>query len=347
MSGTASRSPELALWLRLLQAPGVGRARARQLLRDHGSLEAAAARQPLDEPTRALIERAQAWLEADPRRSLLALGDADYPPLLLESPDPPLLLYLEGRREQLNRLPAIAIVGSRHPTPQGRDHAEYFGAELAAAGYAVVSGLAIGVDGAAHLGALSRGASWAVLGSGLDVVHPRSHRQLAERLKDAGLLISEHPPGTEPLPQHFPVRNRLIAGLSQGCLVVEAAEQSGSLITARLAAEANREVFALPGSILSLQSRGCHQLIQQGAKLVQGLGDLLPELPKAVVAPAPAAEAEDLVLAALGWEPGHLDALQARTGLPVDRLQARLLDLELEGLVRRVGGGRFQRIGQA
>jgi DNA processing protein len=339
---TASPSPEH--WLRLLEAPGVGRQRARQLLRQHGSLEAAAASLTLSDATRALIERTQAWLAADARRSLLALGDADYPARLLESPDPPLLLYLEGRREQLRRLDGFAVVGSRHPTPQGRDHALHFGAELAAAGYAVVSGLAMGIDGEAHRGALQQGASWAVLGSGLDVIHPRSHRALAEQLRESGLLISEHPPGTEPLPAHFPVRNRVIAGLSLGVLVVEAAEQSGSLITARLALEANREVFALPGSIRSPQSRGCHLLIQQGAKLVQDLGDMLPELPPPPPTPP---EAADPLLDALGYEPCSLDALQARSGWPAERLLARLLDLELEGRVRRVSGGRFERAGTA
>lgn len=344
---TASRSPELAHWLRLLEAPGIGRQRARQLLRQQGSLEAAAASLPLNDATRALIARAQAWLEADAARSLLALGDPDYPQRLLESPDPPLLLYLEGRREQLRQLDGFAVVGSRHPTPQGLDQAKAFGAELAAAGYAVVSGLALGIDGAAHRGALSQGASWAVLGSGLDVIHPKSHRSLAEQLKEQGLLISEHPPGAEPLPPHFPVRNRLIAGLSVGVLVVEAAEQSGSLITARLAAEAGREVFALPGPARSPQSRGCHLLIQQGAKLVLSLADMLPELPPAPSPPATAPAAEDPLLAALGWEPCTLDALQARTGWDTEALLARLLELELDGQVRRIGGGRFERAGSA
>jgi DNA processing protein len=210
----------------------------------------------------------------------------------------------------------------------------------------VVSGLAMGIDGAAHAGALGCGSSWAVLGSGLDVIHPRSHRALAERLVAQGLLISEHPPGTQPLPQHFPVRNRVIAGLSQGCLVVEAAEQSGSLITARLAAEAGREVFAVPGSIRSPQSRGCHQLIQQGAKLVQSLADLLPELPAPPAAPTSAAPADPL-LDAMGFEPCGVEDLLARTGLSTEALLARLLELELDGRVRRSSGGRFERAGIA
>ena len=242
---------ELTAWLRLLGAPGVGRGKARRLIAEHGSLQAAAERvPPADDALQTQVERSWQWLQADARRSLLCLGDADYPEALLNSPDPPLLLFLEGQREQLGRLPALAVVGSRHPTPQGRETAHELAAQLAAAGYAVVSGLALGIDGAAHQGALTQGASWAVLGSGLDQIHPRSHQALADRLSEQGLLISEHVPGTPPLPAHFPVRNRIIAGLSQGCLVVEAAEQSGSLITARLAIEAGREVFAVPGSII-------------------------------------------------------------------------------------------------
>lgn len=336
---------DVAAWLRLLGAPGVGRVRARQLIQQRGGLEAAAASVALGDDTAARIDRSLTWLHGSTQRSALMVGDADYPPALLNSPDPPLLMFLDGRREQLNTLPAMAVVGSRHPTPQGRDTAQEFAAQLAAAGYAVVSGLAIGIDGAAHTGALSTGASWAVLGSGLDVIHPRSNRAVAEALRERGLLISEHAPGTEPLPQHFPVRNRIIAGLSQGCLVVEAAEQSGSLITARLAAEAGREVFAVPGSIRSPQSRGCHQLIQQGAKLVQSLADLLPELPAPAQAAAQPAPERDPVLAALGWEASTLEALQARLGWRTDELLARLLDLELDGRVRRVGGGRFERAG--
>lgn len=338
---------DLVAWLRLLGAPGVGRVRARQLIQHHGGLYAAAQAQALDRDSQARIERSLAWLEGGGQRSVLAVGDDDYPPALLNSPDPPLLLFLEGQRAQLQRLPAMAVVGSRHPTPQGRETAHELAAQLAAAGYAVVSGLAIGIDGAAHAGALSTGASWAVLGSGLDTIHPRSHRALAESLRERGLLISEHAPGTEPLPAHFPVRNRIIAGLSLGCLVIEAAEQSGSLITARLAAEAGREVFAVPGSIRSPQSRGCHGLIQQGAKLVQGLADLLPELPVAAPTPARAEEPTDPVLAALGWEPSSLDALQSRLGWRTEALLARLLELELDGLVRRVGGGRFERVAAA
>lgn len=331
---------ELAAWTRLLGAGG--RQQVRRWLREHGSLEAAAAAAPpLDAEGEARLARSAAWLQADPAHSLLCLGDPDYPEALLHSPDPPLLLYLDGQREQLTRLPAMAVVGSRHPTPQGLEIARDFAAQLAEAGYAVVSGLALGIDAAAHEGALQTGASWAVLGSGIDEIQPRRHRALADRLRERGLLISEHPPGTPALPAQFPVRNRLIAGLAQGCLVVEAAAQSGSLITARLALEAGRELFAVPGSIHSPQSRGCHVLIQQGAKLVQELGDLLPELPPR---PVPAPVPHDPLLDALGWTPRSLDQLQQHLGWPVERLLARLLELEFEGLVRAVDGAAYLRL---
>lgn len=331
---------ELAAWTRLLGAGS--RAQVRRWLREHGSLQAAAAAAPpLDAEGQARLDRAWDWLQADPAHSLLCLGDADYPEGLLHSPDPPLLLFLDGRREQLRQLPAMAVVGSRHPTPQGEQIARDFAAQLAAAGYAVVSGLALGIDAAAHEGGLQAGASWAVLGSGIDEIQPRRHRSLAARLREQGLLISEHAPGTPALPAHFPVRNRLIAGLSQGCLVVEAAEQSGSLITARLALEAGRELFAVPGSIHSPQSRGCHLLIQQGAKLVQEIGDLLPELPPRPPAPLPP---EDPLLDALGWTPRSLDQLQQHLGWPLERLLARLLELEFDGLVRAVDGAAYLRL---
>lgn len=331
---------ELAAWTRLLGAGS--RQQVRRWLHEHGSLQAAAAAvPPLDADGEARLACSWEWLQADDAHSLLCLGDSDYPEALLNSPDPPLLLYLDGRREQLATLPAMAVVGSRHPTPQGLQIARDFAAQLAEAGYAVVSGLALGIDAAAHEGALQRGASWAVLGSGIDQIQPRRHLPLAAQLRKQGLLISEHAPGTPALPAHFPVRNRIIAGLAQGCLVVEAAEQSGSLITARLALEAGRELFAVPGSIHSPQSRGCHRLIQQGAKLVQEIGDLLPELPPPPQSPQPAA---DPLLDALGWTPSSLDQLQQRLGWPLERLLARLLELEFDGQVRAVDGGAYLRL---
>ena len=253
------------------------------------------------------------------------------------------------------------MVGSRNPTPQGAQNARQFARAFAGGGITVVSGLALGVDGAAHEGALEGApaggiATIAVIGTGIDSVSPRQHREQAHRIARQGLIVSEYPLGTPPLAGNFPKRNRLIAGLSQGTLVVEAALQSGSLITARLAVEQGKEVFAIPGSIHSPQSRGCHALIRQGAKLVETAQDVLEELcwPGAVAlaappsaAPAAPAPDPDGLLAALGADPVSLDALQARTGLDTPTLQARLLELELDGLVGRLPGGLFQRLGQA
>jgi DNA processing protein len=263
----------------------------------------------------------------------------------------------------LDALRCVAIVGSRNPTPQGADNAREFGHALAQAGLTVVSGLALGVDGAAHQGALDgadRGAiaTIAVVGTGLDRVYPKAHLALAKQIATQGLLVSEYPLGTPPMAAHFPQRNRIISGLCLGTLVVEAALQSGSLITARLALEQGKDVFAIPGSIHSTQSRGCHALIKQGAKLVECAQDVLEEL-GAVVPRATAnddgTEAELLdadaglppvqkaLLQALGFEPSSLDALQARTGLDTPHLQAELMGLELQGRVIRLPGGLFQR----
>jgi DNA processing protein len=249
-------------------------------------------------------------------------------------------------------MPALAIVGSRNPTAQGVENARAFASHLAGAGWAVVSGLALGIDGAAHEGALEGGGSTiAVVGTGLDRVYPARHRALARRIAAQGLLVSEFAVGTPALPPHFPIRNRIIAGMARGTLVVEAALHSGSLITARMAADAGREVFAIPGSIHSPQSRGCHFLIKQGAKLVDKASDILEELAPvskegrgAAVAAPDVSAAKDPVLDALGYEPMSLDELIARTGRGAADLSARLLDLELEGRVARMPGQMFQRI---
>jgi len=321
---------------------------------------------------------------AAPRR-VLALGDADYPEALLDIEDPPLMLYLLGSGVFKSNPPAaqthqapdatktiviqprrsIAIVGSRNPTPQGEANARQFAKAFSAAGLTVVSGLALGVDGAAHEGALEGAArdatcaTVAVVGTGLDRVYPKRHLDLAHRIARQGLILSEFPLGTPPLPANFPKRNRLIAGLSQGTLVVEAALQSGSLITARLAVEQGKEVFAIPGSIHSPQARGCHALIKQGAKLVESAQDVLEELRiTPLLAPAagtadPGEETadhrkpQDRFLAQLGFDPVSLDALVARTGMGTAALQARLLELELDGHVARLPGGLFQRQGAA
>ncbi|MBQ0932777.1 DNA-processing protein DprA [Ideonella alba] len=371
---------ELRAWLRLSHVSGVGRGAMRRLLAACGSpqavldapqalwqeqvgaaaVEGLLARQDSDAAADAAWDASLRWLEGGPQHQVLAWGDPDYPPLLLDSPDPPPLLWLEGPAWRL-AAPSVAIVGSRQATPAGLAHAREFAAGLSRRSLCVVSGLASGIDGAAHQGALDGpGGTVAVTGCGLDIVYPTRHRALAARIPDNGALLSEHPPGTPPLPAHFPLRNRIIAGLSLGTLVVEAALQSGSLITARLALEANREVFALPGPIHARQSQGCLQLIRQGAALVTSVEELLEALPAhagSVPAPGPStapadrADAADpgdrAVLGALGDETLGLDALQARCGWPAAALSARLLALELAGRVARLPGGRFQRIGQA
>jgi DNA processing protein len=298
----------------------------------------------------------RAWLAAEPNRHIVVLGDAAYPPQLLESPDPPLLLYAQGRLDLLAQ-PSLAIVGSRNPTPQGTDNARAFAAHLSRARITVVSGLALGIDGAAHAGALEgAGGTIAVMGTGADRIYPARHKTLAHRIAAEGLVLTEFEIGVPPLGENFPQRNRIIAGLARGTLVVEAALPSGSLTTARAAVEAGREVFAIPGSIHSPQSRGCHSLIKQGAKLVESAQDILDELdwgtqPTSVASGGNAANTSgtetDPVLAALGHDPTTLDALLARTGLPTAELNARLLELELDGHVARLPGGLFQRRGSA
>lgn len=389
-------SDELAAWLRLLETPGVGRVTARKLLQAFGSPQAvfeasAAARRELlgarlaeqlaapPAGFEALLQRTLAWLaQADPQqgeRAVLTLGDPRYPARLLEIPDPPLLLYACGQLDCLQR-PALAVVGSRHPSAQGADNARVFACALSQAGLTVVSGLALGIDGAAHEGGLlGEAGTIAVIGTGLDRVYPRSHLDLAHRIVRQGLLLSEFPLGTAPLAANFPQRNRIISGLALGTLVVEAALQSGSLITARLAAEQGREVFAIPGSIHSPQARGCHALIRQGAKLVESTQDILEELHLAapiaatpaapplaqaaspgMLAPpdlpaasrhAPTSGQVDPILDALGHGPATLDALQARTGWSTADLSVHLLDLELGGQVERLPGQLFQRLARA
>ena len=362
---------ELGAWLRLLEAPFVGREAARRLLAAFGSAQAvlaatAAARREVVGATQAasldsasaeleaLIATSVAWLAAaaSERRSVLTLGDPLYPRALLDSADPPLLLYVQGRVELLSAN-AVAVVGSRNPTRQGLDNAGAFARHLSQAGLVVVSGMALGIDAAAHEGALDgSGGTIAVVGTGLDRVYPKRNLALARRIAEQGAIVSEFALGTPPLPQHFPMRNRIIAGLSQGTLVVEAALKSGSLSTARLALESNREVFAIPGSIHSPQSRGCHALIRQGAKLVESAEDILEELrPGSRRAPVddatPDLESVDPLLAALGFDPATLDALAARTGWSASALNIRLLELEMDGQVARLPGQLFQRIGTA
>ncbi len=391
---------ELTAWLRLTLSEGVGSTTARRLLAAFGLPQAifrqseaalqacgataaqASALCSESEALAARIEDARQWLAlpgaegGGPARGIVTLGDARYPRSLLETEDPPLLLYVmgaprfvEGECEPFPSSRCLAVVGSRNPTAQGADNARQFARALRAAGLGIVSGLALGVDAAAHEGALddpgdaSLPATIAVVGTGLDRVYPRRNLDLARRIAQHGLIVSEYPLGTPPLPPNFPRRNRIISGLSQGTLVVEAALASGSLITARLAAEQGREVFAIPGSIHAPQSRGCHALIRQGAKLVESAQDVLEELrmPAAGAAPdrsdgagvPPEGEGGEAgsgphadLLEALGFDPVSFDALQARTGRDTAGLQVALLELELEGRVARLPGGLFQRMGR-
>jgi DNA processing protein len=384
---------ELDAWLRLATTPGVSRATARRLLAAFGSAERVLAAddttllalvdsgviQALRRPDPVRLGTTLRWLDAaagDAPHDIVVLGDPRFPASLLHTADPPLLLFARGRVELLSA-PGIAIVGSRSATPQGMDNARAFAQFLSEHKLTIVSGLAMGIDGAAHEGGLAgHGSTVAFVGTGLDRVYPARHATLTRRIAEQGLVASEYPLGMEALPINFPRRNRLIAGITLGTLVVEAALESGSLITARMALEAGRDVFAIPGSIHSPQSRGCHRLIQEGAKLVETGNDLLHELrfgsdepPRSAAlsarqpslfATAPidlgsdeppevsddalrAAVPDDALRAALGHDPVTFDVLGARTGLPSDQLAARLLELELAGVVQRLPGGLLQR----
>lgn len=391
---------ELGAWLRLTLSPGVGNGAARRLLARFGlpqdifrqpesalqhcvTLAQAKALCTVPSGWEALLETTWHWLEgADPQgpaRAVITLGDARYPQSLLDTEDPPLLMYLMGAARLLAQNPfptgrCLAVVGSRNPTAQGADNARLFSRALRGAGFTIVSGLALGVDAAAHEGALdvssdpfaeATPATIAVVGTGLDRVYPRKNLDLAHRIAAHGVLVSEYPLGTPPLAANFPKRNRIISGLSQGTLVVEAALASGSLITARMAAEQGREVFAIPGSIHAPQSRGCHALIRQGAKLVESAQDVLEELRMPPAAGKQSAssgaavldeegsrdidtrETESPLLQALGFDPMGVDALVARTGMDAASLQVELLELELDGQVARLPGGLYQRLGSA
>ena len=379
---------ELRYWLRLQLTEGVGNTTARHLLTAFGlpqslfsQTESALREVVTERQAKALskvpeglaltLETTWEWLQADPeRRRILTLGDAAYPQALLNIEDPPVLLYAIGAPSVWesvvwNTAPCIAVVGSRNPTPQGATNAHQFAKTLAQSGLTVVSGLALGVDGAAHEGALSAASSElatiAVVGTGLDRVYPKAHLGLARRIAEHGVLLSEYPLGTPPTAANFPQRNRIISGLSLGTLVVEAALKSGSLITARLALEQGKDVFALPGSIHSTQSRGCHALIKQGAKLVECAQDILEELHMVTFSESGNAATEKMtefgseggldeaseLLHALGFDPSSLEDLQARTGIDTAQMQAQLMALELQGRVARMPGALFQRVERA
>jgi DNA processing protein len=384
---------ELEGWLQLHLTPGVGDMGARKLLAAFGLPDQVFAQSlsvlaQVVTPRKAaalhlvppelcdLLDRTWSWLQSDPEHHrVLTLGDPAYPQSLLDMEDPPLLLYAIGASTawEIGGLAhcasrSMAVVGSRNPTPQGVSNANQFSMAMAKAGLTVVSGLALGVDGAAHEGALDgtrpgQLATIAVVGTGLDRVYPKQHRDLAHRIAQQGVILSEYALGTPPLAANFPKRNRIIAGLARGTLVVEAALLSGSLITARLAADQGKDVFAIPGSIHSVQARGCHALIKHGAKLVECAQDVLEELHWGGTAPtgeenatnliatyatnAPTSDdcdPEESLLGHLGFDPTSLDVLQARSGLGTPDLQAQLMSLELQGRVARLPGGLFQRI---
>ena len=386
-----SDNHDLIDWLRLSAVPGLGAESQRSLLAAFGlpqqvfmagrtALAAVVGKARADAvlaaPKQEAIERALAWAE-EPGNQILTLADEAYPRTLLEITDPPLLLYVKGALALLQR-PALAIVGARTASAHGEANAEAFARHLASQGFTIVSGLAAGIDTAAHRGALSgrtaeqaQGASTiAVIGTGIDRIYPSSNAALAREIAACGAIVSEFALGTPPLPHNFPRRNRIIAGLAQGVLVVEAALNSGSLITARLASETGREVFAIPGSIHSPLARGCHRLIRDGAKLVEtaedvieelrgGLGERLPEAARPAARSrrrasmdTPHASAQvnlplddeaARVLGAIAHEPVDLDTLAPRCGLTVDALYAILLPLELDGHIARLSGGRIQR----
>jgi DNA processing protein len=368
---------ERTAWLVFARASGLRTEQLLALIARHGGAAAAleagprawreagvseGASEALSAPDQAAIDADRAWLEAN-GRTLLTLGSPGWPPLLSELRDAPIALFVEGDPAALVAS-QLAIVGSRNPTVDGRETAEAFARALAGCGLTITSGLALGIDAAAHRGALAGGGrTIAVLGSGPDIVYPPSHAALAREITGRGAIVSELPPGTPPRREHFPRRNRVISGLSLGTLVVEASDRSGSLITARLATEQGREVFAIPGSIHNPLAHGCHRLIREGAKLVETAKDILEELgPLAGLAGAAADTAQpallsaatdpperdpeyDILLEALGFEPVSIDTLVRRSGLTIEAVSSMLLILELRGDVQTVPGGLFARRG--
>jgi len=353
----------LASWLQLTLTPGLGPSTIRQLLKKFGLPEQVLSRSRSELARMApratfdaldstevveAVSRAREWA-AQEGHAVVTLADEAYPKPLLEIADPPTLLYAHGRLELLGR-PALAVVGSRNATAQGERNAEAFARTFSEAGLTIVSGLALGIDTAAHRGGLTgRGSTIAVLGTGIDVTYPARNAGLAHDISRTGLLLSEFPLETKAAAHNFPRRNRLISGLAQGCLVVEAALGSGSLITARSAAEQGREVFAIPGSIHSPLSKGCHALIKAGAKLVESADDVLSELSgRGICEPATPrggrTTVTDPLLTQMGFDPIDVDSLCARSGLSADQVSSQLLRLELAGLVTALPGGLFQRL---
>ena len=382
-----SERASLAAWIRLSLTEGVGPQTARDLLSRFGLPEnilgagfpalqkcvpekiAYALSGAAPEPMQAQIERSLDWADVEGNH-VLTLADKSYPQALLSIADPPPLLYAKGRIALLSQ-PALAIVGSRNATVQGMQNAERFAQTLSASGLTVVSGLALGIDAAAHIGALAAlaapatteasGSTVAITGTGLDLVYPARHHALAHRIAIEGCLLSEYPLGTQAIASNFPRRNRLISGLAMGVLVVEAAMQSGSLITARSATEQGRDVFAIPGSIHSPLSKGCHSLIRQGAKLVESAQDIMEELrwpttaARLPVAAAPESPAARLsgptddtpparLLALAGHDPVSIDQLVERSGMPAADIHAALLTLEMQQQIELLPGGYYRRL---
>ena len=369
------QNSDVAQWIALNQTLGLGNAALCMLLTKFGSPDAiysasiSQLREVVDDDIARKISQGVNvdaitptldWLKKD-NAHIVTLADSEYPQKLLEISNPPAVLYAIGHLRWLNH-PSIAMVGSRSATPQGEKNAEEFAASLCQAGLCIVSGMALGIDGAAHRGALkakngqANGATIAVVGTGLDIVYPARHRDLAHKIAERGLIISEFPLGTPSKAQNFPRRNRLISGLSLGCLVVEANIDSGSLITARLATEQGREVFAIPGSIHSPVAKGCHQLIKQGAKLVENTQDILEEIKNLLPAHSPNGLTTDVIESAetsleaytvldlMGFDAVNFDHLQQLSALTTEALSAMLMMLELDGKVTVLNGNKYQRL---
>ncbi len=347
-------------WIALDLIPGLGSEGYRALLRAFGGPAVALAQSAAslsaivgpkvaqfisEGPNPEHLVRALRWLESE-QNHLLTLADADYPRSLLEIADPPPLLYLKGRRALLKSM-GVAIVGSRNATPSGLQNGETFARALSNAGFTIISGLALGIDAAAHRGGLDGvGSSIAVIGTGADLIYPARNKALAHEMAEKGLIISEFALGTPALGKNFPRRNRILSGLSQGVVVVEAALASGSLITARQAADQGREVFAIPGSIHSPFSKGCHQLIKQGAKLVDDVNDILEDLgkPPLQATAFTVAPENEPILTAIGFDPISVDNLLERLAMPAEQVMARLTELEIAGHIAPLPGGKYQRL---
>jgi DNA processing protein len=363
---------EISDWVRLTATPGIGCGAAKKLLlafglpnqifsASYGDLkqvvserQAKALCLPPTEATLSLIARTELWC-AEPNNFLITLADKRYPAQLLEISDPPTLLYVKGKPDLLSKV-SVAVVGSRNATTQGNINAKQFSSSLSQSGITIVSGLALGIDAAAHQGGLEgAGSTVAIIGTGIDIIYPARNQELAHKIAAQGCIVSEYPLGTPSIATNFPRRNRLISGLAQGVLVIEAAAQSGSLITARMATEQGREVFAIPGSIHSPLAKGCHQLIKQGAKLVETAQDILEELQLGGTATSSISvhataineeksSSDSNLLAEMGYEAIHPDELALRCKMNSAELTAELVILELDGHVEILAGGMYRRI---